>query len=58
VWHCVQETEALLEALGDELEDVDMDLVNKSFAIKNDAPKVQSNGSNEFFVVQVGLTYS
>jgi hypothetical protein len=44
VWHCVQEAEALVEAFGDELEDVNMDFVNKSLATKNDAHKLQSNG--------------
>lgn len=37
VWGCVQEAEALLEAFGDELEDIDMDFVNESLGIKNDS---------------------
>lgn len=50
VWHCVQEAEALLEVVGDELEDIDMNFVNESFGTKNDSHKVQSkHGSDGSF---------
>ncbi|KAF8806679.1 hypothetical protein BYT27DRAFT_7339244 [Phlegmacium glaucopus] len=42
VWHCIQEAEALLEAFGDELEDIDMNFVNESLGTKNDSHEVQS----------------
>ncbi|KAF8806682.1 hypothetical protein BYT27DRAFT_6636267 [Phlegmacium glaucopus] len=49
VWHCIQEAEALLEAFGDELEDIDMSFVNESLSTKNDSHKVQSKepGNND-----------
>ena len=37
VWHCVQETEALLQVFEDELENIGLDWVNKRLDTKIDS---------------------